>query len=193
MRIDVVTERYYGENCYIVSDEKSNRCAVIDPASHGIALEVERLGLKPEFVLLTHGHFDHIGGTDEFLEKYNVPLYVHEADAELLADGYKNASSLLIGDAVTVSAEPKILKDGDVLSLGMLKIGVVHTPGHTRGCVCYFCGDAVFTGDTIFAYDRGRTDLYGGDETTILNSIRKLLPMLNGKTVYPGHGPERKF
>lgn len=193
MRIDIVTERYYGENCYIVSDEKSGKCAVIDPASHGIALEVERLGLKPEFVLLTHGHFDHIGGTDEFLEKYNVPLYVHEDDAELLTDGYKNASSLLIGNAVTVSAEPKTLKDGDALSLGSLEIGVVHTPGHTRGCVCYFCGDAVFTGDTVFAYDRGRTDLYGGDETTILDSIRKLMPMLKGKTIYPGHGPERKF
>ncbi|MBQ8447726.1 MAG: MBL fold metallo-hydrolase [Clostridia bacterium] len=193
MRIDIVTERYYGENCYIVSDEKSGKCAVIDPASHGIALEVERLGLKPEFVLLTHGHFDHIGGTDEFLEKYNVPLYVHENDAELLTDGYKNASSLLIGEAVTVSAEPKTLKNGDALSLGSLEIGVVHTPGHTRGCVCYFCGDAVFTGDTVFAYDRGRTDLYGGDETTILDSIRKLMPMLKGKTIYPGHGPERKF
>ena len=193
MRIDIVTERYYGENCYIVGDEKSGKCAVIDPASHGIALEVERLGLKPEFVLLTHGHFDHIGGTDEFLEKYNVPLYVHEDDAELLTDGYKNASSLLIGNAVTVSAEPKTLKDGDVLSLGSLEIGVVHTPGHTRGCVCYFCGDAVFTGDTVFAYDRGRTDLYSGDETTILASIRKLMPMLKGKTIYPGHGPERKF
>jgi glyoxylase-like metal-dependent hydrolase (beta-lactamase superfamily II) len=76
---------------------------------------------------------------------------------------------------------------------GSLEFKAVHTPGHTRGCVCYFCGDAVFTGDTVFAYDRGRTDLYGGDEAAIVESIQTLIPMLSGKTIYPGHGPARKF
>ena len=193
MRIEIVTEKYYGENCYIVYDEQSGKCAVIDPASDEAASAVKRFSLTPEFILLTHGHFDHICAVDKFTAKYDVPIYIHEDDAELLTDGYKNASSLLIGSEVKLRAKPQTLREGDVITLGELEINVVHTPGHTRGCVCYFCGDAVFTGDTIFAYDRGRTDLYGGDETVILDSIRKLLPMLKGKTIYPGHGPKRKF
>ena len=193
MKIEIVTERYYGENCYIVYDEVSGKCAVIDPASKDAAETVKRLSLSPEFILLTHGHFDHISGVNAFLAEYDVPVYVHECDAELLSDGYKNASALLIGESITVNAVPKTLKAGDTLFVGELEISVVHTPGHTRGCVCYFCGDAVFTGDTVFAYDRGRTDLYGGDESTIIDSIRKLLPKLGGKTVYPGHGQTRKF
>ena len=193
MKIEIVSERYFGTNCYIVYDEKSGKCAVIDPASEKAAEAVKKLSLTPEFILLTHGHFDHISGVNGFLAEYDIPLYIHENDAELLTDGYKNASSLLIGGNITVTAEPRTLKAGDELSLGELKLTVVHTPGHTRGCVCYFCGDSVFTGDTVFAYDRGRTDLYGGDETAIIDSIHKLLPLLKGKTVYPGHGPKRTF
>ena len=193
MNIEIVTERYYGENCYIVYENGSGKCAVIDPASEAALCELEKLSLTPEFILLTHGHFDHISGVNALHAEYPVPVYVHEEDAELLSDGYKNASAPLIGESVTVAAEPKTLRAGESVKLGTLEFTAVHTPGHTRGCVCYFCGDAVFTGDTVFAYDRGRTDLYGGDEETIVNSIRALLPMLKGKTVYPGHGPCRMF
>ena len=193
MKIKTIVDRYYGENCYVVYDETSGMCAVIDPAADNVAEEVKQLGFTPAFVLLTHGHFDHISGVDLFLEEYNVPLYIHENDAEMLTDGYKNASSLLIGGEVKVSVAPKILVHGDTLSAGTLSFRVEHTPGHTQGCVCYFCGDAVFTGDTLFAFDRGRTDLYGGSEKTIVESIQKLRAMLGDKTIYPGHGPARKF
>ena len=193
LKVNIMPLGRMSVNCYIVYDEVSGKCAVIDPASKDAAETVKRLSLSPEFILLTHGHFDHISGVNAFLAEYDVPVYVHESDAELLADGYKNASALLIGESITVNAVPKTLKAGDTLFVGELEISVVHTPGHTRGCVCYFCGDAVFTGDTVFAYDRGRTDLYGGDESTIIDSIRKLLPKLGGKTVYPGHGQTRKF
>ncbi len=193
MNIEIVTEKHYGENCYIVYSEGSSKCAVIDPASENVAEELKKRSLVPEFILLTHGHFDHISGVNALLAEYPVPVYIHEADAELLSDGYKNASSLLIDKSVTADTESQTLEEGDIISVGKLEIDVVHTPGHTRGCVCYFCEDAVFTGDTIFAYDLGRTDLYGGDEGRIMDSIRKLMPLLRGKTIYPGHGPARKF
>ena len=193
MNIKIITKKQYGENCYIIYSEGSSKCAVIDPASKNVAEELKRLSLVPEFILLTHGHFDHISGVNALLEEYRVPVCIHEDDAELLSDGNKNASALLIGESITVNAETQTLEDGDIISLGNLEIDVVHTPGHTRGCVCYFCDDAVFTGDTIFAYDLGRTDLYGGDEGRIMDSVRKLMPLLRGKTIYPGHGPARKF
>ena len=193
MNIKIITEKQYGENCYIIYSEGSSKCAVIDPASKNVAEELKRLSLVPEFILLTHGHFDHISGVNALLEEYRVPLCIHEDDAELLSDGNKNASALLIGESITVNSETQTLEDGDIISLGKFEIDVVHTPGHTRGCVCYFCDDAVFTGDTIFAYDLGRTDLYGGDEGRIMDSVRKLMPLLRGKTIYPGHGPARKF
>ena len=193
MNIKIITEKQYGENCYIIYSEGSSKCAVIDPASKNVAEELKKLSLVPEFILLTHGHFDHISGVNALLEEYRVPVCIHEDDAELLSDGNKNASALLIGESITVNAETQTLEDGDIISIGNLEIDVVHTPGHTRGCVCYFCDDAVFTGDTIFAYDLGRTDLYGGDEGRIMDSVRKLKPLLRGKTIYPGHGPARKF
>ena len=148
MNIKIITEKQYGENCYIIYSEGSSKCAVIDPASKNVAEELKRLSLVPEFILLTHGHFDHISGVNALLEEYRVPVCIHEDDAELLSDGNKNASALLIGESITVNAETQTLEDGDIISLGNLEIDVVHTPGHTRGCVCYFCDDAVFTGDS---------------------------------------------
>ena len=192
MKIQAVTDRYYGENCYLVWDEESGKCAVIDPASNEVAGIVSSMGLVPEYVLLTHGHFDHISEADEFLKQYPVPLYVHENDEELLADSRKNASAFW-GMNVSVKSAANTFADGAEFSLGALTLKAKHTPGHTCGCVCYFCEDAVFTGDTLFAYDRGRTDLYGGDETTLLASIEELRPLLSGKTIYPGHGPTRKL
>ena len=193
MKIKTIADRYFGTNSYIICEEQSGKCAVIDPAPHDVAEKVKELGFVPQFVLLTHGHFDHICGVDAFLAEYDVPVYIHEHDAEMLCDGFKNASALLMGRDVITDIMPKTLVDGEKISLGELCFDVVHTPGHTQGCVCYFLGDAVFTGDTLFAFDRGRTDLYGGSEQTIVESIQKLGPMLTGKTIYPGHGPTRKF
>ncbi len=193
MKIQTIIDRYYGANCYAVSDGTSKKCAVIDPASLEAIRKITESGLEPEFILLTHGHFDHIEAADALTEAYGIPVYIHENDAELLTDGIKNASALFIGTNVEVKTLPKILKGGSTVTLGTLEFKAVHTPGHTQGSVCYFCGEAVFTGDTVFAYDRGRTDLYGGDEETIVDSIHKLMPMLSGKTIYPGHGQTRKF
>ncbi len=192
MKIKTIVDRMYGTNCYIVCDEQNGVCAVIDPAAPNVAEKVRETGLVPKFVLLTHGHFDHISGLDAFLAEYNVPVYIHTDDAEMLTDGYKNASAVFMS-AIVTAAKPKMLMDGDELPLGDLRFTVVHTPGHTRGSVCCFLGGAVFTGDTLFAFDRGRTDLYGGDEQTIVKSINNLKPALSGKTIYPGHGQSHQL
>ncbi len=193
MKIRTIVDRKYGENCYIVSDEESGVCAVIDPASSDIVASVGALALNPVFVLLTHGHFDHISSLDAFLSAYHVPVYLHGNDEELLTDGMKNASVLFEGVPTLSNAKPVCIADGEKIQVGSLCFETVHTPGHTSGCVCYFCNDAVFTGDTVFADGYGRTDLYGADQVQMVQTIKNLLPKIAGKTVYPGHGATRKF
>ena len=192
MKIQTLYDRYYGQNCYVIWDEQSRECAVIDPAEYALTDMIKTYSLKPTCVLLTHGHFDHICGVDKFLAEYDVPVYIHENDAELLCDMQKNAS-FLFGMPIVSHTTPKKLHDGDVITFGNVSIGVLHTPGHTRGCVCYFAENAVFTGDTVFADGEGRTDLYGGDWQTMKKTLKELLPKLCGKTIYPGHGSSRDF
>lgn len=193
MKIRTIVDRKYGENCYIVSDEKNGVCVIIDPASLDVAASIGALNLNPVCVLLTHGHFDHISSLDTLLSAYNVPVYLHENDKELLSDGMKNASVLFEGEPTLSRVEPVCIADGEKIQVGELCFEAVHTPGHTSGCVCYFCGDAVFTGDTIFADGYGRTDLYSADYTQMVQTIKNLTPKLAGKTIYPGHGATRKF
>ena len=192
MNIITAVDRIFGENTYIVSDD-NGYCAVIDPASEDIFRIISQNDLIPVCVLLTHGHFDHISCVDRFLSEYSIPVYIHENDRELLCDGVKNASTPLIGVPTIVNAFAKTLCGGELINVGSLIFEVRHTPGHTEGCVCYFCEDAVFTGDTIFADGYGRTDLYGGNYVKLVNTILALFPRLSGKTIYPGHGRERNF
>lgn len=192
MNIKTVVDGMYGENSYIVFDEKGN-CALIDPAAADVIRAVSDAGLRPACILLTHGHFDHISEVDACAKSFDVPVYIHGDDAELLRDAFKNASAPLLGDHTLVSTTPCSVFDGAKITVGDLVFDVLHTPGHTQGCVCYFCENAVFTGDTLFANGYGRTDLYGGDYGKLVDSIHSLLPRLSGKTIYPGHGVSRKF
>lgn len=191
MDIKTVVDGLYGENSYIVSD--GDKCAVIDPACEDVIPAVRAQGLRPVCILLTHGHFDHISEVDTCVKAFDIPVYVHEADKELLSDAFKNASAPLLGAFTVVSTDAHTVTDGAKITVGGLTFEVFHTPGHTQGCVCYFCEDAVFTGDTLFANGYGRTDLYGGDYGKLVDSIHSLLPRLSGKTIYPGHGTTRKF
>ncbi len=193
MKIRTVVDRKYGEKCYIVSDEENSVCAVIDPASFDVVSSVVALGIKPECVLLTHGHFDHISAVDAFISVYDVPVYIHENDEELLYDGTKNASVFFEGVPTVSKVKPVCISGGDIITVGNISFKTVHTPGHTSGCVCYFCDDAVFTGDTIFAEGYGRTDLYGSDNDKMMDTLKNLVPQLAGKTIYPGHGPTKRF
>lgn len=192
MNIKILTDGKYGENSYIIYDEKGV-CALIDPVSSEVFDFIKENSLVPGAVLLTHGHFDHISGLESVLASYSVPLYIHANDAEMLSDPEKNASMLFEMRPTVCMAKPKIVTDGEKINIGNMEFKTVHTPGHTSGSVCYFCEDAVFSGDTVFADGYGRTDLYGASEEELRDSVVKLSGMLAGKTIYPGHGKTRKF
>jgi len=187
MDIITLTLPPIGTNCYIVGDEKT--AAVIDPASCGDKIydAAKNAGLDIKAILLTHGHFDHIGAVDELVRLTGADVYIHAFDAVMLSDGYLNASRIFFGKDTVQNSKFKTVSNGDLINIGSLEFKVVHTPGHTAGSVCYFCGDAVFTGDTLFCGGYGRTDLPGGNFGDLMRSLDHLKEKTKGKTIYPGH------
>ena len=137
-------------------------------------------------LLLTHGHFDHIFYTKEYNDQ-SVPVYIHEADSDCLYTD-KNLG-IHMGKKVAESKADFFVQQGQTLQISDKKIKVIHTPGHTKGGVCYWVSDIMISGDTLFYHDYGRTDLIGGSEQELTASVRKLLKTVDPKTtVYPGHG-----
>lgn len=179
-------------NCYVVGCEKTNYCAIVDPGGsfEYIVERVTALGLSPKMILLTHGHSDHIGAVEELKNKYNIPICVHEFDSEMIKKSELNYSYDVFRKKISLDTD-MLLKDGQIIDLGELKINVIHTPGHTRGSVCYKIEDLILSGDTLFKNSIGRTDLVGGSMDDIINSIvNKLLVYNDEVKVYPGHGSE---
>jgi len=158
--------------CYIVGCEQTGRGAVIDPGGHvdTIISEVESLGVTVDLSLNTHFHFDHTDGNAELAERTGAKIAMHEADIPLY------------GLPVDVS-----LQDGDLLAIGELEVRVIHTPGHTPGGAVFAIEDALFTGDTLFVGDSGRTDMPYAHRPTLGASIRRLMHYPGETTVYPGH------
>lgn len=185
----------FGSNCYIVS--KGAHAAVIDPSASvsGILNYLDENKLKLDYIILTHGHFDHMLSLDRLKEATNAPAYIHRDDAENLLDGRKNAFALFFGQDRAFSPCEKQLLHGDSLPLGDITLDIIHTPGHTKGGICIKAGDALFTGDTIFADSYGRCDLYGGSYATLRSSLKYLREYSKNKnlTIYPGHGGTAKL
>ena len=177
-----------GTNCYIVGTEASKEIVVIDPGDNAqlIGNYIENNGLELKAILLTHAHFDHIGGVPELKERFAVPVYVHELDEPMLADKRKNMGMT----EYKLRDDDVRLKDGDVINIAGMEFEVIHTPGHTPGGVCYYIKseNVLFAGDTMFRFSYGRTDFPGGSFTDLMKSIKeKLLPLPEETTVYPGH------
>lgn len=167
-------------NCYIVSDEKSGLCAVIDPATRSAKIldTVQAHGWRIGCILLTHAHFDHTGALKSLHAALpQTPIYVHPLDTDELLN--MSNGNLVYTDTY---------EDGGVVSCGGLEFHVLHTPGHTQGSVCLRCEDVLFTGDTLFAGSYGRTDFSGGDEAAMRRSLARLAALEGDYTVLPGHG-----
>lgn len=180
----------YAANCYIIYSEIAREGIVVDPGGDAeiILGKIDENKLSIKYIVLTHGHGDHMGGVIELNKSLNVPVLVHEADKELMEDGNKNMSVIMSFGSLEFSPDV-LLKDGDVIEFGDLNAEVIHTPGHTKGCICLKIQDHLFTGDTLFKGSIGRTDLFSGDYDTIIRSIReKILPLDDNIIVLPGHG-----
>ena len=179
----------FGSNCYLLIS--GNQAAVIDPSADADVI-LKKLAEKEatlQYILLTHGHFDHICSLDTLREKTGVPAYIHKNDIDMPSDSHKNAFSIFFGRERTYRTPEKMLYEGDVLSLGDEMIRVLHTPGHTEGSVCYLCGENILiTGDTLFDRGFGRYDLFGGDPYKLRNSLSRLADLDHSLIIYAGHG-----
>ncbi|GGE22792.1 putative metallo-hydrolase YqgX [Marinithermofilum abyssi] len=193
MHVETFTLGPVMTNCYLLYKASGGEGLVIDPGSGPEKLlhRIRELDLSIQAVLLTHAHFDHIGGLEEVRQETGAPVYVHQEETEWLTDPRLNGSGLFPGvEPVTCREADHVLKGGETLSFLGHTFEVVHTPGHSPGSVTYVLPNQVYSGDVLFAGSIGRTDLPGGDYETLMRSIHDVLMELPEETtVYSGHGP----
>ena len=190
MNFKVFELRSMGANCYVLWDEETNIAMLIDPGEEDARIDkfIEKNGLKPIYIALTHTHFDHINGVKFYSEKYGAKIIAHELDAPGLTDNALNLSAFFgLGDAQKPA--DILLKDDDEIMLGNSPIKIIHTPGHTVGGICFSTDIGIFSGDTLFFESIGRSDFPGGNGSVLNKSIvQKLYSFPDETLVYPGHG-----
>ena len=175
-------------NCYVV-EPRDGSCIVLDISEEigKLTAYLEANALTVSAILLTHGHYDHIGGVARIQKAYQAPVYVHAADAAMLTSEKESMATWLANQPFDPVTKFQTIQDGETISIGSLSFHVLHTPGHTSGSVCYQCEDVLFSGDTLFRLSRGRTDFPGGSDADMLQSLKRLYDLPGDYTVYPGH------
>ena len=189
IKVETLTLGNYQTNTYIVHDSESRTCAIIDPGfeARTILKKVADLGLTVDAVLLTHGHFDHVGAVEEIVEATGCKLWMSESDWSQFPNPVTSYFYPLANCDFT---EVHFCEEDEHIHAGGLTFVTWQTPGHTWGSVCYVCEDALFSGDTLFAGSCGRIDLPGGARDAMLRSLERLAEVEGDYTVYPGHGPK---
>lgn len=176
-------------NGYILLHKESGDCAFVDPGDYGERLKayLKEIGVnKLRYILLTHGHFDHIKGVKRLKADFGGEVVIHTLDADCLYNSEKSLGDFFGLSMPSLEADIT-LNDGDKLPFGDSEIEVIHTPGHTVGCVCYKISDMIFSGDTLFCGSIGRTDFPGGSMLQLTASLKKLAALEGNYKVYPGH------
>jgi hydroxyacylglutathione hydrolase len=189
VRVETLHVGEYFMNCYLVENTDTRQLVIVDPGADAGRIADAAGDRKPAAVLLTHGHYDHIGAVDAICGRYRIPFYIHEADAPKLTDPALNVGAEF-GYDVHVETKPLFVTDNQVLTLAGMKITVLHTPGHSKGGVCYLLPEnaGLMCGDTLFDGGYGRFDFVDGDFSELKNSLRRILYMHPRMPAYPGHG-----
>ncbi len=191
MKVLQMTVGMIGTNCYVAYDEKTGEGVVIDPGDSGdeILQQAQEAGVKILYVLLTHGHFDHILGVNEICEKTGAKLVVPEADSGMLRESaVAQSMRMFMVRRPYVERQPDLLvQEGSEIQVGGIAFRYLHTPGHTPGSCVIQAENCLFTGDTLFRGSCGRCDLPGGDYKSMLDSMKKLYDLPGDYQVLPGH------
>lgn len=174
-------------NCYVLTDPETGDRTVIDPGFFDDRLEKIAAEGHVKLILLTHGHFDHMGGAEALREKTGAPILAMAAEFPLLGDAAQNVSLAVSGAPMTLRAD-RGLSDGETVALGHTALRVLATPGHTAGGCCFLTPEVIFTGDTLMGYSVGRTDLPTGDEAALTRSLQTLVQLPGDPAVCGGHG-----
>jgi len=178
-------------NCFIIADEKTKKAMVIDPGDEPdrIIEIIKKNNLHVQYIICTHGHFDHVGAVSDIKKETDADVLIHQEELQI----YKAALDMAAFWGYDIDPLPdpdRFVKDEDEIKIGDLVFKIMHTPGHSPGCICIYGEGIVITGDTLFEGSVGRTDFYGGDAGKLKQSFKRLMELPDDTRVLPGHGPE---